>query len=126
MGRHFRQILGSIATKMGIVLLAMAGLTAFVILTSITVFQHVGENLTGLVNDRLPEVRVSTTLLSEANTLEAAVLSMNLATTQDALAEEFATASNALDKLEGLTAVSTSGVTVPVLGFGIRPRGPSS
>ena len=108
MGRHFRQILGSIATKMGIVLLAMAGLTAFVILTSITVFQHVGENLTGLVNDRLPEVRVSTTLLSEANTLEAAVLSMNLATTQDALAEEFATASNALDKLEGLTAVSTS------------------
>ena len=105
---YFRNALGSIATKMGVVLLALASMTAIVAIVALSVFNNTKENLNALVNDRLPEVWVTSTVLSEANTLETSVLAMRLATNEADLAQEYAIASAAIDELATMSRLSTS------------------
>ncbi|MEP3512774.1 MAG: hypothetical protein ABJN38_13520, partial [Lentilitoribacter sp.] len=71
-----QKILGSIATKMGLVLLTMAAVFGLVVTVALDIFGQTEKSLASLATTRLPEISVNSSILSESNTLNSAVTSM--------------------------------------------------
>lgn len=110
--------MGSIGTKMGLVLLAMAGTTGFVAFVAIDIFNRTGDNLSKLVSDRLPEVSISAQVLSEANTLTTAVFEMLAADNPTEVETAHVAATGALERLsaaaERADSTEINGITAEV------------
>lgn len=103
-----KKILGSIATRMGLVLLTMAAVTFFVGFISINMFERTKTKLDNLISSNLPEMSISASVPSETNTLTSAVFDMLDATDKQQLEDAFARATGALDRLNDATARSNS------------------
>lgn len=111
---HIKGAFRSLITKMGIVLLAMAGTTAFVVYVAITFFEQTKANLDNLVDIRLPEISTSASILGDTKVLNTAVLTMLLAENTREVEASYASASAAIDRLENLSSLTNEADMIEV------------
>lgn len=101
-------ILRSIGTRMGLVLLTMAGVTCFIAFIAIGTFDKTESKLNVLVTGRLPEVSISAAVLTETNTLTTAVFGMLESKDTNVVGQAYQHATDALDRLEKASARSNA------------------
>ncbi|MEP6265749.1 MAG: methyl-accepting chemotaxis protein [Paracoccaceae bacterium] len=103
-----QKILGSIATKMGLVLLTMAAVFGLVVTVALDIFGQTEKSLASLATIRLPEISVNSSILSESNTLNSAVTSMLAARDVGQIEKAAGQAAGALDQLDMAVKQATS------------------
>lgn len=109
------RVLGSIATKIAVILCAMAAVTMVGIFTSTTVFNQTSRDLDRLNRSELPEIQFSAQILTQANALESAVLAMLLAETVAQMDQGAQDAQAAIDQLGAISGQSSNAAMARVL-----------